>query len=174
MASTPALAAARRRRRQFLSLVPIAALTACGFQLRQAPNFAFTSLYSVAATPLGNELRRDLVASGKLKVITDAKQQGDAQVILDILGDQRERVVIALNSAGQVRELELRLRVKFRLRGKDGKELIPETELLQRRNVSYNSSVLLAKESEEQLLYRDMQTDIVQQLMRRLAAVKEI
>ena len=82
--------------------------------------------------------------------------------------------MVALNSAGQVRELELRLRVKFRLRGKDGKELIPETELLQKRNVSYNSSVVLAKEAEEALLYRDMQTDVVQQLMRRLAAVKEI
>ena len=172
MTGTPALTAARRR--LLLSLVPIAALTACGFKLRQSPNFAFTSLYSPAATALGNELKRDLEASGKVKVITDAKQQGDAQVILDILGDQRERVVIALNSAGQVRELELRLRVKFRLRGKGGKELIPETELLQRRNVSYNSSVLLAKETEEELLYRDMQTDIVQQLMRRLAAVKEI
>ena len=102
-------------------------LTACGFKLRQAPNFAFTSLYSAAITPLGNELKRDLVASGKLTVITDAKEQGSAQVILDILGDQRERVVVALNSAGQVRELELRLRVKFRLRGKDGKELIPES-----------------------------------------------
>jgi LPS-assembly lipoprotein len=167
--------AAMAQRRLLLHLVPIAALTACGFQLRQAPSFAFTSLYSAAtATPLGSELKRDLVAGGKLTVITDPKQQGDAQVILDILGDQHERVVVALNSAGQVRELELRLRVRFRLRGKDGKELIPETELLQRRNVSYNSSVLLAKESEEALLYRDMQTDIVQQLMRRLAAVKEI
>ncbi len=178
MTRMPAPAAARTAslmlppRRLFLSLVPVVALTACGFKLRQAPNFAFTSLYSAAATPLGNELKRDLEASGKVKVITDAKQQGDAQVILDILGDQRERVVVALNSAGQVRELELRLRVRFRLRGKDGKELIPETELLQRRNVSYNSSVVLAKEAEEALLYRDMQNDIVQQIMSRLAAVK--
>ena len=56
----------------------------------------------------------------------------------------------------------------------DGKELIPETELLQQRDISFNESAVLAKEAEEALLYRDMQTDIVQQLMRRLAAVKEI
>ena len=160
-------------RRLLLAATGAGLLAGCGFKLRQAPNFAFTSLYSAAATPLGSELRRDLVASGKLQVITDPKQAGSAQVILDILGDQRERVVTALNSAGQVREIELRLRVKFRLRAKDGKELIPETELLQKRNVSYNSSVVLAKEAEEALLYRDMQTDIVQQLMRRLAAVRE-
>ena len=161
-------------RRLLLGGAGASLLAGCGFKLRQAPNFAFTSLYSAAVTPLGNELRRDLAAGGKLQVVTDPRQQGNAQVILDILGDQRERVVTALNSAGQVRELELRLRVKFRLRGKDGKELIPETELLQRRNVSYNSSVVLAKEAEEGLLYRDMQTDIVQQILRRLAAVKEI
>ena len=147
-------------------------LAGCGFKLRQAPNFVFSSLYLADATPLGVELKRELLASDKLKVISDPKLLSSAQVILDIRGDQRERAVTALNSAGQVRELELRLRVKFRLRGKDGKELIPETELLQRRNVSYNSSVLLAKESEEELLFRDMQNDIVQQIMSRLAAVK--
>jgi LPS-assembly lipoprotein len=32
----------------------------------------------------------------------------------------------------------------------------------------------LAKESETELLYRDMQTDIAQQTLRRLAAVKSL
>ncbi|HXE23145.1 MAG TPA: LPS assembly lipoprotein LptE [Rhodoferax sp.] len=161
-------------RRLLLAGALVGGLAGCGFKLRQAPNFAFTSLYCADATALGVELRRELQASDKLKVISDPALLGSAQVILEILGDQRERAVTALNSAGQVRELELRVRVQFRLRGKNGKELIPETELLQRRNVSYNSSVLLAKESEEELLYRDMQNDIVQQIMSRLAAVKGI
>ncbi|HWI80094.1 MAG TPA: LPS assembly lipoprotein LptE, partial [Ramlibacter sp.] len=75
---------------------------------------------------------------------------------------------------GQVREFQLRTRVKFKLRTPQGKELIPETELLQQRDISFNESAALAKEAEENLLYRDMQSDIVQQLMRRLAAVKTI
>jgi LPS-assembly lipoprotein len=33
---------------------------------------------------------------------------------------------------------------------------------------------VLAKEAEEGLLYRDMQNDIVQQVMRRLAAVRTL
>ena len=45
---------------------------------------------------------------------------------------------------------------------------------MQQQDVSYNESAALAKEAEEQLLYRSMQTDIVQQLMRRLAAVKTV
>jgi len=36
--------------------------------------------------------------------------------------------------------------------------------------MSYNDAQVIAKENEEQLLYRDMQTDMVQQIMRRLAA----
>ena len=62
----------------------------------------------------------------------------------------------------------------MRLRTPPVKDLIPETELLQQRDISFNESAVLAKESEENLLYRDMQTDIVQQLMRRLAAVKTL
>jgi LPS-assembly lipoprotein len=36
----------------------------------------------------------------------------------------------------------------------------------------FSESHALARESEEEMLYRDMQTDLVQQVMRRLAAIK--
>ena len=75
---------------------------------------------------------------------------------------------------GQVREFQLRIRLKFKVRTPQGKELIAETELLQQRDISFNESAVLAKEQEEALLYRDMQTDLVQQLMRRLAAIKAL
>jgi LPS-assembly lipoprotein len=95
-------------------------------------------------------------------------------VVLQLLGDRREKVVVGLNATGQVREFQLRTRLVFRLRTPQGKEIIPQTELLQQRDITYNESVALAKEEEENLLYRDMQKDIVQQLMRRLAAVKSL
>jgi LPS-assembly lipoprotein len=162
-------------RKRFLSLSGAGLLLAgCGFQLRQAPHFAFTSIYiaGAPASPLGSELRRT-IASGGVNVV-DAAGATRAQVVLDLLGDQREKVVVGLNATGQVREFQLRTRVKFKLRTTQGKELIPETELLQQRDISFNESAALAKEAEENLLYRDMQSDIVQQLMRRLAAVKTI
>ena len=80
--------------------------------------------------------------------------------------------VVGLNASGQVRELELRLRVRFKLRTPAGDELIPDTELLQQREISYNEAIALAKEAEEALLFRNMQTDIVQQLLRRLAVAR--
>lgn len=154
----------------------LASLSGCGFALRKAPNFAFTTLYSGLAesSPLGVELRRSLESTGKVKVISDARRINDAQVILDVLQDQREKVVLSLNSSGQVREFQLRLRFVFRLRTLAGKELIPATEIALQRDISFNESAVLAKEAEETLLYRDMQSDVVQQIMRRLAAVKEL
>lgn len=154
----------------------LASLGGCGFALRKAPNFAFTTLYSGLAesSPLGVELRRSLESTGKVKVISDARRISEAQVILEVLQDQREKVVLSLNSTGQVREFQLRLRFSFRLRTLAGKELIPATEIALQRDISFNESAVLAKEAEENLLYRDMQSDIVQQIMRRLAAVKEL
>jgi len=167
------------QRRAFLFLSATAtALTlgGCGFALRKAPNFAFTTLFSglSESSPLGVELRRSLQATRKVEVISDPRRINEAQVILDVLGDQREKVVLSLNAAGQVREFQLRLRFRFRLRTLAGKELIPDTEILQQRDISFNESAVLAKEAEEGLLYRDMQSDVVQQIMRRLAAVTEL
>ena len=170
------------QRRAFLALtassacVALPGLSGCGFALRKAPNFAFTTLYSGLAetSPLGVELKRSLESSGKVQVITDARQLNQAQVILVALADQREKAVLSLNASGQVREFQLRLRFTFRLRTPAGKELIPATELALQRDISFNESAVLAKEAEEGLLYRDMQSDIVQQIMRRLAAVTQL
>jgi len=164
------------KRRDLLATAPVLLLAGCGFQLRQAPDFVFNSIYVGAPgnSQLGNELKRNLASNGNLQVLADPTPPQQAQVVLDLLADQREKVVVGLNATGQVREFQLRTRIRFRLRTPQGKELIPDTELLQQRDISFNESAVLAKESEENLLYRDMQTDLVQQLMRRLAAVKTL
>ena len=161
------------RRRSLFALVLASLVAGCGFQLRQAQNFAFQSIYvgTAPTSALGKELKRNIASNAAVSVV---ETPAAAQVILDVLGEQREKVVVGLNASGQVREFELRIRLKFKLRTPDGKELIPESEIVQQQDISYNESAALAKESEEQLLYRSMQTDIVQQLMRRLAAVKTI
>jgi LPS-assembly lipoprotein len=166
---------ASRRRALALLIAPVL-LSGCGFQLRQAPDFVFDSVYvaAPASSQLGNELKRHLASNGNLRVLAEPTPPQQAQVVLDLLADQREKVVVGLNATGQVREFQLRTRIRFRLRTPQGKELIPDTELLQQRDISFNESAVLAKESEENLLYRDMQTDLVQQLMRRLAAVKAL
>ena len=165
-----------QRRVFLLSVGTAASLSACGFALRKAPNYAFKSLYNGVAesSPLGTELNRNLESGGTVRVIRDARQIDQADVILEVLLDQREKTVVGVNASGQVREFQLRTRFRFQLRTLKGKLLIPPAEIVLHRDISFNESAVLAKETEELLLYRDMQSDIVQQVLRRLAAVKEL
>jgi LPS-assembly lipoprotein len=97
-----------------------------------------------------------------------------ADAVLDVLADQREKSVVGSTAAGQVREFQLRTRFRFRLSTPAGKVLIEDSEILLQRDISYSETLALSKADEEAALYRDMQTDIVQQLLRRLAAVRSL
>jgi LPS-assembly lipoprotein len=162
------------RRRLVLAAGIALTLAGCGFQLRDAPDLAFDSLYVNAGetSPIGNEIKRNLASLDALTLITDPKGLPSADAVLDIQYEAREKTVVGVNTSGQVREFQLRTRLRFRLRTPQGKELIGSTELMLQRDISFNESAVLAKEAEEELLYRDMQSDIVRQLIRRLAAVK--
>ncbi|MEI6759286.1 MAG: LPS assembly lipoprotein LptE [Betaproteobacteria bacterium] len=150
------------------------ALAGCGFRLRGSQTYAFSQIAVLPQPggPLAIELRRYLAAS--VRVLAEDEPLTQAQVVLDLLQEQREKTVVGVNASGQVREFQLRIRLRFSLRTPQGLPLIEPTDILQQRDISFNESAVLAKEAEESLLYRDMQSDIVQQLLRRLAAVKSL
>jgi LPS-assembly lipoprotein len=166
--------ASRRRILTALAIAPAVALTACGFALRQTQDFPFKTLYGnfSESSPLGVELRRNLLGSGRIDLVTDPKKMPDTDAILDILSEVRQQVVVGMNASGQVREMQLRLRVSFRLRTPQGEEWIEPVELYQQRDLSFTEKAAESKEIEMGMMYRDMQTDIVQQIMRRLSIVK--
>jgi LPS-assembly lipoprotein len=62
--------------------------------------------------------------------------------------------------------------MSYRLLDRNAVEIIPVTEIALVRDFSFNDSEALSKEAEEALLFRDMQSDAVQQLLRRLQVVK--
>jgi len=147
-------------------------LAGCGFELRKAPIYAFKTLSVPGRSAFVAYVRRNIAAAGTVTIVPEA-QQATADAVLDILGENRDRVVVSTNSAGEVRELNVRLTVRFRLRTPAGKDLLTG-DIQQRRDVTYNETNALAKDAEIELLYRDMQNDIAQQILRRLAAVKEL
>ena len=149
-----------------------AGLGGCGFELRRSPELRFGTIQLTGFKPrssLADELRLNIDASTTTRVVPALPQ---AQVVLEALTDVREKLVVASGSAGQVTEFQLRERFSFRLRSVAGKELIPATEILLIRDMSYTESAALGKEQEEAFLYRTMQSDIVAQVMRRLASVQ--
>jgi len=169
------------RRHWLAGLVAVAAVPAlggCGFKLRQAPTFAFQTLVAPLpdGSPLRRELRQALVAAG-IQVLDAMPPPGSTtrvDAVLEVLADQREKSVVGSTAAGQVREFQLRTRFRFRFGTPKGKVLIDDSEILLQRDISYSETLALSKAEEEALLYRDMQTDIVQQLLRRLAAVRSL
>jgi len=149
-----------------------ALLSACGFKLRGDERFAFQT---IAVTPApGGALAADL--RGAFAYALPAQPAADPQsaVVLELLEEQREKVVVGRGAAGQVREFQLRIKAVFRVRSAAGKELIASTEITQHRDISFNESAVLAKEAEEAILYRDMQRDIVRQILRRVAAIQSL
>lgn len=157
---------------QWLAVImSIMLLSACGFALRGPVALPFKSIYigMPESSALGGELRRHIRANGQTQIMSEAK---DAQVILEVLSETRDKQILSLNSQGRVREYNLIYNFRFRVRNNVGKEYLEPVDLQLKRNISFNESQVLAKEAEEVLLYRDMQSDLVQQIMRRLAVVK--
>ena len=147
-------------------------LGGCGFALRSPPQLAFSSVVVQASdSSMAEQLKRTLQRQG-LTVVQDMRQHSEADVVLEVLAQEKSQQAVGTNAAGQVRELQLRLSVRYKLRTPAGKVLLPETGLEQTRDVSFNETEALSKEIEINTLYRDMQNEIVMQLMRRLATVR--
>jgi LPS-assembly lipoprotein len=145
-------------------------LAGCGFALRGSVALPFRRIALTGfapRSPLGEELRRALIP---LVEVVNAPAQ--AEVVFQVLKEARERSVAASTAFGQVRELQLRVRLEFRVTAPDGREIAPPAELLQQRDLSYAEEAALGKDQEEAELFREMQSDVVAQVLRRLAALR--
>ena len=153
----------------FAGLV-LALLAGCGFQLRGQAHLPFETLYIPGSDSLSVELRRNVVAASNTRLADVAER---SQAVLSFTNQTREKVILSFTSTGKVNEYRFRYRVGFRVTDPKGAQVfLPTTEILLTRDMAYNDAQVLAKENEEAQLYRDMQTDMVQQILRRLVAAK--
>ena len=121
------------------------------------------------ASPLAVELKRNLAGATYTRPVDDPKQ---AQAVLGFSNEMRDKIILSFDTAGRVREYQLRYIVGFRLTDAKGNVYIPTSEIRLTRDISFSDALVLSKESEEAQLYREMQTDMVQQLLRRIASVR--
>lgn len=161
------------RRTVLVALSALAAVTAsgCGFELRRAQTLPFRTIQLSGFRTnsfFAKELRQSISQTPSTTVVDSAAQ---AEVILQAQSDQRAKKVVASSSAGQVLQFNLRAQFTFEVRTPAGKVLAPTTELSLARDMSYSESAALAKESEEDLIFRELQKELVLQVMRRLAAL---
>jgi LPS-assembly lipoprotein len=148
-------------------------LASCGFQLRGQAAIPYKSLFveTTGYSIFANDLERAIRSGSETKI---AQNRKDAEAVLKITGESQEKYILSLSAGGKVREFELRYKVAYRLTDPAGNDLAPPGEILLRRDMTYDDTVVLAKESEEALLYRDMKTDAVQQMLRRLSVAKPV
>lgn len=161
--------------RIFPKLFPLLLLTlllgACGFHLRGQAEMPFKSLYidtTGPKTPLITELRRDL-ESNQVKLVATADQ---ADVVLQIVSEISDKQILTLNTSGRVTEYRLNYRISLRAYDHKQQEWIPAEEMTLRRDYSYDDTLVLAKESEENLLSQSMRLEMAQQILRRLSRAR--
>jgi LPS-assembly lipoprotein len=157
--------------RVLAGLALAAALTGCGFHPRGDVHYAFSTAYvnAPAASPIAAELKRTLEGGGT----TIAESASAAQVTLDISGVADGKDVLSLSGGGRVREYALSKRVTFAVHDTTGRDWMPAAEIVVRRSYSFNESEVLAREAQEARLLKEMQTDVVQQIVRRLQSAKK-
>ncbi|MBM3366919.1 MAG: hypothetical protein FJY43_01325 [Betaproteobacteria bacterium] len=146
------------------------ALAGCGFQLRGAADLPFETIFVPGATGgVALDIKRNIQSGTRTRVVDDEKS---AQAVLQFTQEVREKHILSLSGTGQVREFQLRYRVGFRVVDAKGGEFLPVNTIQLTRDVAYSDDAVLAKATEEQQLYRDMQFDMVQQVMRRLSGAQ--
>lgn len=161
---------ARRTRRTTLAMLAAAGVAGgCGFRLAVPSRYPFARIALVGFAPgsaLAAELARALAPQVQVVALP-----AEAEVVLQALVDRRERSAAATTAAGQVRELQLRLLASVRADRPDGRPLMPPVALRLVRELSTTEAATLAKAAEEADIFREMQSDVVAQLLRRLAAL---
>lgn len=159
--------------RFLLAVILAAVLAGCGFHLRGTASGSLPYKTMYIALPETAEvnvwLQRYIKASGSTEIVDDAKS---ADAIFQQLADSRLKSILSVNAQGRVRSYRLQLTYTFRVVNAKGQILVPNNELSLSRDITYDDSNVLAKDLEEGLLWRDMNNDLVNQIMRRLSIIK--
>lgn len=163
-------------RRTVLSLMLLAPLGACGFHLRGSQGdfrLPFATLYLDVQrkSAIERELRSAVLGQDGITLTTEAKS---AEATLRILSENEEKKILTLNAQGQVREYSLLYRLSFEVKDSDGKTLLEPTELALQTSMAFSESEVLAKETEERMIFTDLRNDAINQLMRRLTLLKPV
>jgi LPS-assembly lipoprotein len=159
-----------KRRAFLLSLTFGLVLSGCGFQLRGASPLSFKTVYveapvtSYQRNVMAERMRTLLKSAGT----TVTNSPGDAEIILKLGTEKRTKTILSLTGAGRVAEYRLEMSVTYQASTPAGKERLPETEIKFIRDLTYDDSQYAAKSAEEDFLYKSMDEEAAQQIMRHL------
>jgi LPS-assembly lipoprotein len=155
-----------------LSILAMGALSACGWRLRGKIDLPYKNI--LISGNLTQELRDDLDMIFRVNDIQIVQKVQNSELVLEIISEQNARQVLSYNGAGQITAYRIISRVVFRAFDPNGIELIPESDIYLTRDIDFNQSNIQAFDQQVADFVKTMRTDIVSQLMRRLASIKKL
>lgn len=156
-----------------LNLILLTCLvTACGFHLRGSVDFpeAFRAVYIEQQSGLGI-LRGELTEQLSYSNSAIVESRSEADVVIRILGEERNTRTLSLSRAGKSTELELTYEVRYELLDREGNRLLSEQKLEMVRNYFNDQTDVIGKSNEESLIFKEMQRQTANSLLRRVRAV---
>jgi LPS-assembly lipoprotein len=160
----------RRQAIKILAVFMTAALiSSCGFKLRGESPLPFESAYveAGATSLLAPQLRKYLAAAKK-----SASSKESAAIVIRLSDEMRQKNVLSLSGTGKVREYRLIHGVRIAAVDRGGREVLAPSLIQLNRDFSYSDEQIMAKEAEETLLHKEMEQDILRQILRRLGYVQ--
>jgi LPS-assembly lipoprotein len=156
--------------RLFLISCLIAALAACGFQLRGPGDIPFDTIFIEGNTLIISKDLKQYLSTSDIKILPSPD---DAELRLELVGEENEKRILSISGAGTVNEFELYYRVHYRTKLADQATWSEVQTIESRRDFTYSDANILAKQTEERQLNETMQKDVVNAIMRRLSALKK-
>lgn len=148
-------------------------LSSCGWHLRGVEPLPeeFKTLY-LSVPNETSELSRSLKQSLRAMGVNLTDKATDAAMTLAITDVKNNRRTVSTSGRGKAAEYELTSLLTYEIRNNEGATLYgPDTVSAEKIYLFDPNSVVSAFE-EEQILRKEMQRDLIQQLMRRYQAAK--
>ncbi len=146
-------------------------VASCGFHLRGNYDFSFSSLYLdfPANSQTASILKRQIEGMNLTQIVDTPKE---AEVIVSAISEKKTNESLTYNIAGRVRERALYYDLEYTIKTARGKTLLEPIKVSLRRTMVYDDSDALSREYERDLLFKDMQSDTAQRILRKLASIK--
>ena len=144
-------------------------LAACGFQLRQdvalPPELSPLRLeLADEFSPLGRDLAAALERGGA--TLTTAPEAAVLRVPVDHIGSRP----LTVGETGRVQEYQLRYVVELEVLAADGRVLLPRQPIELTRDYTFDTAQALGSPGEEEVVREELQREMVQAILRRIAA----
>ncbi len=144
-------------------------LAGCGFHLRGGV-MDRVQLPSTYLAGRAGALQQEVLHYLTVSEVPLAQSEKDAQLVIELIGEDVRRRVLSVGIDGKVQEYEVLYTATYEARRAGGKILIPRETLDAQRDYTFNESEVLAKDVEQERLVQDMRSDVVRRLMLRLRA----